>query len=86
MILFKASRPEEAAIIKHEEITLNEDGAEELIIKGNLLASLIGRRITYPPEGKSHDYFNAPIETVIKQIDAKHNCVNRLTKNVPYQD
>ncbi|MEV2709810.1 siphovirus ReqiPepy6 Gp37-like family protein [Paenibacillus larvae] len=75
VILFKASRPEEAAIIKHREITLNEDGAEELIIKGNLLASLIGRRITYPPEGKSHDYFNAPIETVIKQI-IKHNCVN----------
>ncbi|MDT2261699.1 hypothetical protein P7H06_22395 [Paenibacillus larvae] len=30
----KLIRPEEAAIIKHREITLNEDGAEELIIKG----------------------------------------------------
>ncbi|MEV2353718.1 siphovirus ReqiPepy6 Gp37-like family protein [Paenibacillus larvae] len=79
VILFKASRPEEAAVIRHREIMLNEDGAEELIIKGNLLASLIGRRITYPPEGKSHDYINAPIETVIKQI-IKHNCVNPVDR------
>ncbi|MEV2580997.1 siphovirus ReqiPepy6 Gp37-like family protein [Paenibacillus larvae] len=75
VILFKASRPEEAAIIKHREISIGEDGAEELIVKGSMLASLIGRRITYPPQGRAYDYINAPIETIIKQL-VKHNCVS----------
>ncbi|AUS03421.1 minor tail protein [Paenibacillus phage Wanderer] len=79
VILFKASRPEEAVIIKHREISIGEDGAEELIVKGSMLASLIGRRITYPPEGRAYDYMNAPIETIVKQI-VKHNCINSVDR------
>ncbi|MEV2807703.1 siphovirus ReqiPepy6 Gp37-like family protein [Paenibacillus larvae] len=79
VILFKASRPQEAAMIKYREITMGEDGEEELIIKGSMLANLIGRRITYPPEGKAYDYMNAPIESIVKQI-VKHNCVNPTDK------
>lgn len=67
-ILFKANAPIEAAIIKHREIGFNDAGIEELIVKGPLLACLIGSRITYPPPGKDHAYLDAPIETIMKHF------------------
>ncbi|MEJ8546689.1 siphovirus ReqiPepy6 Gp37-like family protein [Brevibacillus borstelensis] len=65
-IIFMASRPDEAAIIKHREVRVNETGTEELVVKGSMLAGLMGRRITYPPVGKAYDYIHAPVETIMK--------------------
>lgn len=74
-IVFKASDPSEAGIIKHRDIRINENGSEELVVKGSLLAGLTGRRITYPPPDKAYDYVNEPIETIMKHyVDA--NCIN----------
>ncbi|MGG1660565.1 siphovirus ReqiPepy6 Gp37-like family protein [Brevibacillus sp. NRS-1366] len=67
-MIFKAHATTEAAIIKHREIGVNEAGIEELIVKGPLLAGLIGSRITYPPLGKEHDYIHANIETIMKHF------------------
>lgn len=74
-IIFKASNPSEAGIIRHREITLAENGTEVLLVKGNLLAELTGRRITYPPEGSAYHYINAPVETIMKEYVAA-NCID----------
>ncbi|MBO8164709.1 MAG: siphovirus ReqiPepy6 Gp37-like family protein [Brevibacillus sp.] len=74
-IIFKASNPGEAGIIRHREINVLEDGTEELIVKGSFLSGLVGRRITYPPAGSAYHYLNAPVETIMKSfVDA--NCIN----------
>lgn len=63
-----------AAFIMHREISVAADGKEVITVKGPTLASVVGRRITMPPEGKAHDRINANIETIMKSYVAS-NCV-----------
>jgi hypothetical protein len=59
-------------IIKHREITLDEDGKQSEVWKivGKTLGEVTSRRITVPPAGQSHDMIRAPAETVMKHYVA----------------
>lgn len=73
---------EKAGIIRHREISLDENGkgGETLVIKGSSLSSLIGRRITLPPEGEAYDVINSNAENIIKHyVDV--NCINPIDIN-----
>lgn len=79
VIIFKADKPEEAAIIKHREIEIQDDGTEDLIVKGVMLGELVGRRITYPPAGSAYHYLHAAVETILKTY-VTVNCVSPENK------
>lgn len=64
---------EEAGIVIHREIVLQEDGTEELTVTGKSLSSILGRRITVPPVGQAYDKLTAAAETVMK-LYVRHNC------------
>lgn len=66
---------EEAGIILHREIALQEDGTEQLIVTGRGLASILGRRITVPPTGQAYDRLTAATETVMKRY-VRNNCTD----------
>src|SRR5690606_28929230 len=74
-IVFLDASSGEAGTIQYSEVSLSREGSKQVVVRGQLLAGLIGRRITCPPPGKAYDYVNANIETIMKHyVDA--NCVN----------
>ncbi|WP_251860387.1 hypothetical protein [Clostridium sp. Marseille-Q2269] len=66
--------PKKAGII--EEITIDETN-KTITAKGRDIKSIIGRRITIPPSGKSHDEIKATAEEVIKHY-VINNCINPI--------
>lgn len=69
--------PKKAGII--EEVTV-EESKNLIMAKGRDLKSIIGRRITVPPAGKSHDEIKANAEEVIKHY-VINNCINPAVPN-----
>ncbi|WP_257674326.1 siphovirus ReqiPepy6 Gp37-like family protein [Clostridium felsineum] len=74
-IIIVGNNPHKCGIIRHREIKTNDDGSEELIIKGSSLSSIVGRRITIPLVGQAYDSIKAEAETVIKHY-VNSNCVD----------
>ncbi len=64
-----------AAFILHKEISISESGEEVVMVRGASVSSLLGRRITIPPEGKAYDRINSQIETIMKSY-VNTNCIN----------
>lgn len=62
-------------IIRHREITTNEDGEEVLAIKGYTLGVITRQRITIPPAGQDQDVIEADAETVMKHY-VQRNCLD----------
>src|SRR5690606_19212375 len=65
-IVFLDPSSGEAGIIQHVEVNLSPQGVKELVVRGQTLAGILGRRITYPPPGKAYDYRHAEVETIMK--------------------
>lgn len=69
-----------AAFILHREISVSENGEEEILIEGPSVASIVGRRITIPPAGISYDKVSSTAEEAMKHyVDL--NCVNPVDVN-----
>lgn len=64
-----------AAFILHKEISISESGEEVVTVSGASVSSMLGRRITIPPEGKAYDRINSQIETIMKSY-VNTNCIN----------
>jgi len=64
---------DEAGIILHREIALQQDGTEELVVTGKALAAILGRRITVPPAGEAYDRLTEATETIMKRY-VRNNC------------
>lgn len=83
-IIMLDSDGHKAGIIRHREIKTDNDGSEELTIKGSSLSSILTRRITLPPVKNASDSASGKAETVMKHyIDA--NCINPsdLKRKIP---
>lgn len=67
-IIFPSAERDKPFIIKHREIELNENGkaSENWIIKAVSLKSLLGQRITIPPDGVAYDYMNTNVESIMR--------------------
>lgn len=65
--------PDKTGIIAHIEEDTSESGKanDQILVRGLDLKGLIGKRITVPPVGLSHDALNANVETIMKRyVDA----------------
>lgn len=66
--LIALESPNKVGIILSREIALDESGkeSENIVATGTTLCGIMDRRITVPPEGKSHDRKTSDAETVMK--------------------
>src|SRR5699024_8902593 len=69
-------------IILSREIALDESGkeSEKIVATGTTLCGIMDRRITVPPEGKSHDRKTSDAETVMKHY-VEANFLNPADSN-----
>lgn len=67
---------DKVGIIKHREGVIDGKGkgGEELIIIGSSLSSIIGRRITIPPEGQAYHKLSSNVEMIMKEY-VRFNCI-----------
>jgi len=72
-------RKDKAMIIRHREIALDQNGkaSENWRITGVTLEGVLDERITFPPEGQSHDRKSGSAETVMKYY-VENNYINPL--------
>ncbi len=61
--------PDKTGIIAHIEEDTSESGKanDQILVRGLDLKGLIGKRITVPPVGLSHDALTANVETIMKR-------------------
>ncbi len=61
--------PDKTGIIAHIEEDTSESGkaSDQILVRGLDLKGLIGKRITIPPVGLSHDALTANVETIMKR-------------------
>lgn len=66
--------PKKAGIIEEPSI---DESKGIIIVKGRDLKSIVGRRVTLPPEGKMYDEIKSNAEAVIKHY-IEVNCINPI--------
>src|SRR5699024_12054647 len=73
-IIMLDKQTNKAGIIKHREITLDENGkaSENWKITGLTLKGILNQRVTIPPARQSHDKKSGSAETVMKHYVNKH--------------
>lgn len=73
-ILFLGANLDEAFIIRHREIRLDEEGraSEVWKIEAPSLKSILSQRLTVPPSGTGYDRLTATAETVMKHYVANN--------------
>lgn len=71
------------AVIKHIEV--NKDNTNDVLIKAYGLTRWFLDRVTYPPSGKSYDYYNTNIENIMMGL-VNSNAINPTDTNrrIPY--
>lgn len=75
---------DKAAFILHRELSVGENGEEVILIKGPSISSMVGRRITLPPDGLAYDRISTNAEEGMKHYVGV-NCVNPVDvrRNIP---
>lgn len=74
--------PKKAGVIEEVKV---EESKQLITAKGRDLKSIIGRRITVPPIGKSHDEIKSNAEEVVKHY-VINNCINPVDPNRKIQE
>ncbi|KOR24206.1 siphovirus ReqiPepy6 Gp37-like family protein [Clostridium sp. L74] len=67
-------------IIEFMDKSTNEDGKEQLVIKGPTVKGIVTRRLIIPPIGQGYDNAKGSQETIIKQY-VNNNTVNPVDKD-----
>jgi len=73
-LIMLGARRNKVGIIRHREITLDENGkaSEAWLVKGIALKGVVAQRLVVPPMNDSHDRASGPAETVMKHYVNNH--------------
>lgn len=82
-IIMLNNDPSKIGVIKHIQVVSEDD--KDILVKGFGLTRWFIDRVTYPPSGKTYDYYNDYIENIMIQLVIK-NAINpeHINRKIPY--